>query len=173
MSKTQSVRTSKNGVTCFFRVVPARTENTSHRFVFWSPTGWGSEGPLGLPPYRLVVAGSHACQRKQRSCLLYRRDYSSRTARPLPAPTPARVVDLGAAPGGWSLVAARIVHGRGARGSRQQRGGRPHRGGAPPQLPPPLPEARVEAAERRGRRGGAVVAVDLLELETDLPGVEV
>lgn len=74
------------------------------------------------------------------------------------------------------MVAARIVHARGARGS-QQRGGRPSkggaRGGAPPQLPPPLPETRLEAAEKRGRRGGAVVAVDLLELETDLPGVEV
>lgn len=71
------------------------------------------------------------------------------------------------------MVAARIVHARGARGGSQQRGSPSSRGGAPPQLPPPLPEARVEAAERRGRRGGAVVAVDLLELEADLPGVEV
>lgn len=74
------------------------------------------------------------------------------------------------------MVAARIVHARGARGS-QQRGGRSARsgarGGAPPQLPPPLPEARVEAAEKKGRRGAAVVAVDLLELEANLPGVEV
>eukprot|EP00903_Cladosiphon_okamuranus_P013105 g12223.t1 len=86
-----------------------------------------------------------------------------------------RVVDLGAAPGGWSMVAARIVHARGARGS-QQRSGRSSKagakGGTPPQLPPPLPAARVEAAGNRGRRGGAVVAVDLLELQTDLPGVE-
>lgn len=74
------------------------------------------------------------------------------------------------------MVAARIVHARGGRGS-QQRGSRSSkggaRGGAPPQLPPPLTEARVEAAEKKGRRGGAVVAVDLLELDSDLPGVEV
>lgn len=74
------------------------------------------------------------------------------------------------------MVAARIVHARGPRnGGTQQRGSRGAggRGGAPPRLPPPLPEARVEAAARRGRRGAAVVAVDLLDLETDLPGVEV
>ncbi|CAM9912195.1 unnamed protein product, partial [Scytosiphon promiscuus] len=90
-------------------------------------------------------------------------------------PGPLRVVDLGAAPGGWSMVAARIVHARGPRnGNSQQRGSRGAggRGGAPPRLPPPLPEARVEAAEKRARRGGAVVAVDLLDLEADLPGVE-
>lgn len=100
---------------------------------------------------------------------------------PLP-PSPARVVDLGAAPGGWSMVAARIVHARGPRNSQQRgggggragRGGGGRAGGAPPQLPPPLPEGRVEAAEKRerGSRGGAVVAVDLLDLEADLPGVE-
>lgn len=76
------------------------------------------------------------------------------------------------------MVAARIVHARGAvRGSspQQRRGGRSSRGGGvPPKLPPPLPEARVMvAAGKTGRRGSAVVAVDLLELEAELPGVEV
>ncbi len=79
------------------------------------------------------------------------------------------------------MVAARIVHARGPRKSKQRggegggragRGGGGGTGGAPPRLPPPLPEGRVEAAERWGRRGGAVVAVDLLDLEADLPGVE-
>ncbi|CAM9223667.1 unnamed protein product [Ectocarpus sp. 12 AP-2014] len=88
-----------------------------------------------------------------------------------------RVVDLGAAPGGWSMVAARIVHARGPRTPQQgagRRGAGSRGGGAPPALPPPLPEGRLEAAERKGRRGGraVVVAVDLLDMEADLPGVQ-
>lgn len=78
------------------------------------------------------------------------------------------------------MVASRVVHARGPTRNAQQRGGRASgggggggKGGAPPRLPPPLPEGRVEAAEKRGRRGGVVVAVDLLDLDTDLPGVEV
>ncbi|CAM9597505.1 unnamed protein product, partial [Ectocarpus fasciculatus] len=76
-----------------------------------------------------------------------------------------RVVDLGAAPGGWSMVAARIVHARGPRTPQQgagRRGAGGRGGGAPPALPPPLPAGRLEAVERKGRRGGGavVVAVD-------------
>lgn len=104
--------------------------------------------------------------------------------RHFPSPVPCvppglfRVVDLGAAPGGWSMVAARIVHARGPRTPQQgagRRGGGSRGGGAPPALPPPLPEGRLEAAERKGRRGGGavVVAVDLLDMEADLPGVQV
>ncbi|CAM9772686.1 unnamed protein product, partial [Pylaiella littoralis] len=40
-----------------------------------------------------------------------------------------RVVDLGAAPGGWSMVASRVVHARGAARNTQQRGGRATGGG--------------------------------------------
>lgn len=84
------------------------------------------------------------------------------------------------------MVAARIVHGEGRRmspgGGRVSKIGRGQRGGAPPQLPPPIPEALSDNARvghgrgQRGKRGiargGAVVAVDLLDMK-ELPGVKV
>lgn len=118
--------------------------------------------------------------------------YVPEPSSPLP---PARapflsVLDLGAAPGGWSMVAARIVHSRASQkgvGSTSAGVGRQKRGpGGVPSLPPPLEDAPApwegtwdgEVDDDGGMRRRArdappvVVAVDLLEMDAP-PGVEV
>ncbi|CBJ26803.1 putative ribosomal RNA methyltransferase 2 [Ectocarpus siliculosus] len=76
----------------------------------------------------------------------------------------------------FKLVEINDRHGVLSAGDRApaSRGGGSRGGGAPPALPPPLPEGRLEAAERKGGRGrgAVVVAVDLLDMEADLPGVQ-
>jgi len=89
----------------------------------------------------------------------------------------AKVVDLGAAPGGWSQIAAQRVGvtpaplveegwGVGAGGC----------GTALPYAPPPYPQGRRAASAAPPRRklipgGGRVVAIDLLDMPA-IPGVE-
>jgi 23S rRNA (uridine2552-2'-O)-methyltransferase len=79
----------------------------------------------------------------------------------------AKVVDLGAAPGGWSQIAAQRVGAVGGEGGGQA---------AATPSPDPSPQGGGEefaAASRRkpGPMSGRVVAIDLLDMPT-IPGVE-
>src|SRR5262252_6990442 len=93
----------------------------------------------------------------------------------------AKVVDLGAAPGGWSQIAAQRVEatpsplvGEGRGGGSSQFGATAP--GGPTPTPDPSPQGGgEEVAERSGRKpasvSGRVVAIDLIDMPA-IPGVE-
>ncbi|HMA73118.1 MAG TPA: RlmE family RNA methyltransferase [Xanthobacteraceae bacterium] len=93
----------------------------------------------------------------------------------------AKVVDLGAAPGGWSQIAAQRVEatpsplvGEGRGGGSSQFGATAP--GGPTPTPDPSPQGGGEEfAERSGRKpasvSGRVVAIDLIDMPA-IPGVE-